>query len=313
MKKKAWVALLACYVSCLAAMASNKVFEPSDFFKNLKQGDKAAILMVHFGTTHDDTRALAIDAINKKVGEHFPGVEVREAYTSRIIIKRLSDRGIEKLNPQKSLQKLHSEGYTHILVQPTTIVNGLEMNSLTENVEAMSDQFREIRVTTPLLFYSDDYGRVIDILTKENNRSDKAYLWVGHGSYDVSTAQYAMLDYMLKEKGFANHIVGCIEGYPFYEQALKQLKASGLKHVKLIPFMFVAGEHAKNDIAGDWKEQLEAEGFEVEVLMQGLGEIPAIQGRYIEILDFYAKNRRVDIMEKKTEYEVTGEKMKTGE
>ena len=58
---------------------------------------------------------------------------------------------------------------------------------------------------------------------------------------------------------------------------------------------------------------MEAEGFEVEVLMQGLGEIPAIQGRYIEILDFYAKNRRVDIMEKKTEYEVTGEKMKTGE
>ena len=42
-------------------------FKHSDIFKNLGPNDKVAILMVHFGTTHDDTRALTIDAINKKV------------------------------------------------------------------------------------------------------------------------------------------------------------------------------------------------------------------------------------------------------
>ena len=32
-----------------------------------------AVLMVHFGTTYDDTRAKTIDAINAKVKKEFPG------------------------------------------------------------------------------------------------------------------------------------------------------------------------------------------------------------------------------------------------
>ena len=41
--------------------------------------EKTAILMVHFGTSYDDTRALTIDAVNETVRAAFPGVEVREA------------------------------------------------------------------------------------------------------------------------------------------------------------------------------------------------------------------------------------------
>ena len=70
-------------------------FKHSDIFKTLGPNDKVAILMVHFGTTHDDTRALTIEAINKKVSQTFPGVEVREAYTSRMIMRRLKEKGIE--------------------------------------------------------------------------------------------------------------------------------------------------------------------------------------------------------------------------
>lgn len=291
---------------------AGKTHEAVDIFKSLGKNEKAAILMVHFGTTHDDTRALTIEAINQKAKENFSGVEVREAYTSRIVIKRLGERGIKKINPQEALKQLKSEGYTHILIQPTTIINGVEMESLNRNMDEIRSQFKEIRVGTPLLFYADDYAYVINALTRDNN-PQTAYLWVGHGTYDSSTAQYAMLDYMLKEKGYANFIVGCIEGYPFYEQALKQLRASGLKRVKLVPLMFVAGEHAKNDIAEKWKSDLEKEGFNVVVSHQGLGEIPAIQDRFIEILKFNSKNRRLDIMEKKRTYEVKGEKMQEEE
>ena len=74
-------------------------FKHSDIFKQLGPNDKVAILMVHFGTTHDDTRALTIDAINNKVAQAFPGVEVREAYTSRMIMRRLKEKGMVKLNP----------------------------------------------------------------------------------------------------------------------------------------------------------------------------------------------------------------------
>lgn len=284
-----------------------KNFEASDILKSMKPGDKLAILMVHFGTTHADTRELTIDAINTKVKEQFPTAEVREAYTSRIIIKRLGEKGIVKQNPLDALKQLHKEGYTHILIQASTIIDGVEMESLDKNIKEISTLFKEIRIGDPLLYTPDDYEKAIKVLTLDNDKN-LGYVLVGHGTYDATTAQYAMLDYMLKAKGYNNFFVGTIEGYPEFDDMLNQLKASGLKKVKLVPFMFVAGEHAKNDIAEDWKNDLEKEGFDVEVSMEGLGQIPAIQDLYIEHLKFIATHRKIGIMEKKAIYEVTGEK-----
>ncbi len=284
-----------------------KNFEASDILKSMKPGDKLAILMVHFGTTHADTRELTIDAINTKVKEQFPTTEVREAYTSRIIIKRLGEKGIVKQNPLDALKQLHKEGYTHILIQASTIIDGVEMESLDKNIKEISALFKEIRIGDPLLYTPDDYEKAIKVLTLDNDKN-LGYVLVGHGTYDATTAQYAMLDYMLKAKGYNNFFVGTIEGYPEFDDMLNQLKASGLKKVKLVPFMFVAGEHAKNDIAEDWKNDLEKEGFDVEVSMEGLGQIPAIQDLYIEHLKFIATHRKIGIMEKKAIYEVTGEK-----
>ena len=52
-----------------------------------------------------------------KAREAFPDLEMREAFTSRIIIRRLKARGIEKLTPLDAMLRLRSEGYTHVLVQ----------------------------------------------------------------------------------------------------------------------------------------------------------------------------------------------------
>lgn len=283
-------------------------YEQSDFFKTMREGDKAVILMVHFGTTHADTKAQTIDRLNAGVGEQFPGVELREAYTSRIVIKRLKDRGMIKLNPSEVLQQLREEGYTHVLVQPSTVIDGVEMEALHRDVGEAAASFKDIRVGTPLLYSPHDYERVIETLTVGYDET-VAYVWVGHGTYDAATAQYAMLDYILKSKGHANCFVGTIEGYPGYEEVLSRLKASGLSKVMLVPFMFVAGEHAKNDIAGEWKERLQEAGFVVDVDRRGLGECPGIQGIYIDHLRHAALHRKIDIMEKKKIYEQTGEKL----
>jgi sirohydrochlorin cobaltochelatase len=282
-------------------------FEVSDIRKSMKDGDKLAVLMVHFGTTHADTRALTIDALNAKVQEAFPDAAFREAYTSRIIIKRLAAKGIQKQNPLVALNQLAAEGYTHILIQGSVVIDGVEMESLVRNVNEVKSQFKDIRIGDPLLYKPRDYEKVIEALTKNQN-SNTAYVWVGHGTYDSSTAQYAMLDYMFKAKGFSNNIVGTVEGYPEFDDALHQLKTLGLKKVELIPFMFVAGEHAKNDIAGDWKEQLEEAGYNLSVRMEGLGQLPEIQNIFISHLKFISTHRKLDIIEKKAGYEKTGEK-----
>lgn len=283
-------------------------YEHSDFFKGMKKGDKAALVMVHFGTTHEDTREKTIDALNSRVQKEYPNLDFFEAYTSRIIIKRLNDRGIKKNNPLEVLKALKEKGYTHVLLQPTKIIDGVEMESLYRNANSMLKSFKDIRVGSPLLYEPEDYSNLIQILTKDISE-DRAYIFVGHGTYDPTTAQYAMMDYMFKAKGYKNCIVGTIEGYPTFEDGLQQVKQLNTKQITLIPLMFVAGDHAKNDIAGEWKELLEAEGYKVDAIMAGLGENPAIQKLYINHIEFMLHHKKRDILAKKAIYEVTGEVM----
>ena len=282
--KNLFVFLFLCNFLLLCHAHGGGNYEHSDMLASMKPGDKAALLMVHFGTTHDDTRALTIDAINAKAQAAFPELKFQEAYTSRIIIRRLKERGITKLTPLDAMLKLRSEGYTHLIVQSTNIIDGVEMESLRRDVESALPFFKEIRVGTPLLYSIEDAEKVASILGNRYNapaQSKKAtkehFVLVGHGTYTPSTAIYSQMDYMLKAGGLT-------------------------KRVTLIPFMFVAGDHAKNDIAGEWKEMLEKEGFTVSAQLEGLGQIPEIQEIFIDHIRFGLKHRMLDIMTKKAAY-----------
>ena len=53
----------------------------------------------------------------------------------------------------------------------------------------------------------------------------------------------------------------------------------------LLPFMVVAGDHAKNDMAGEedsWKTILSEAGYEVKTVIKGLGELAGIRALYME-------------------------------
>lgn len=276
-------------------------FIASDLLASMQPGDKAALLMVHFGTTYDNTRALTIDAINLKAKEAFPQFEIREAYTSRIVMRRLKAKGIEKPTPTQALTKLKEDGYTHVIVQSTNIIEGVEMESLRTEAEAATPWFKDLRVGNPLLYSVEDYETVVAALT-QNAPKEGSVVLVGHGTYTPITATYAMMDYMLKAKGFGNYHVGTIEGYPSFDDMLAQLKADGSKQVTLVPFMFVAGDHANNDIAVDWKEALEKAEYKVGVHMEGLGQNAAIQDLFIDHARFMLKHQMVNIMDKKKRY-----------
>lgn len=294
------IALSGLYMSAYAHGEENFVHE--DVMQNLREGDKIALLMVHFGTTHDDTRAVTIDAINRKVMQEFPQMEFREAYTSRIIMRRLAKRGVRKLNPVEALAQLKSEGFTHVIVQSTNIIDGIEMESLRKDIDQMRPLFKEIRLGMPLLYTPEDYKQVIGCLAGKSKEKTFTIL-VGHGTYTPATAQYAMLDYMLQAEGHTDFAVGTVEGYPTFDNAVDRLQGQKkIKQVQLLPFMFVAGDHAKNDIAGDMKEALEKKGYKVTPLLEGLGEQPAIQQIYIDHIRFILKHRQVDIVKKKKDY-----------
>ena len=53
---------------------------------------KKAILVVSFGTSHEDTRKVTIDAIEETIGAAFPQYRIYRAWTSKMIIAKLKKR-----------------------------------------------------------------------------------------------------------------------------------------------------------------------------------------------------------------------------
>ncbi|MBD5307664.1 MAG: sirohydrochlorin cobaltochelatase [Bacteroides sp.] len=250
-----------------------------------RPGEKTAILMVHFGTTYDDTRATTIDALNDRVRTAFPDTDVFEAYTSRIIISRLRKRGISKPTPQEALLRLAADGYTHVVVQGSNVIDGIEAEVLRGEASLMAPFFKEIRVGRPLLYSVDDCQNVVSILRDRfapRTARNGAVVLIGHGTSTPATAIYSQIDYMFTAAGAPAFHVATVEGYPDYETTLAKLKASRAKNVTLVPFMLVAGDHARNDIGGEWRENLESEGFSVTPLLESLGSIPGIREIYID-------------------------------
>lgn len=172
------------------------------------------------------------------------------------------------------------------------------MESLRKDIAPLEKDFKDIRIGTPLLYTPHDFEDVIIAITK-NGAKEGATVLVGHGTYTPATAQYAMMDYMLHSKGYNDYYVTTVEGYPSFDDMVAKLEAGKTKKVLLMPFMFVAGDHANNDIAVDMKEELEGKGYQVSVFMQGLGQNPEIQNIFIDHAKFAAKHKMINIMDKK--------------
>ena len=107
--------------------------------------------------------------------------------------------------------------------------------------------------------------------------SNTQVVLVGHGSDSPADATYSQIDYMLKDEGKANWHVGTIEGYPTLQSTKRLLQSNKSKHVILVPLLYIAGNHLYNDINGEWRRQLEAAGYTVDVVTEGLGDMPEIQ------------------------------------
>ena len=55
------------------------------------------------------------------------------------------------------------------------------------------------------------------------------------------------------------------------------MKSIKNKNVLLVPLLYIAGNHQKDDIDGVWKTQLQSKGYHVDVVGKGLGEMTEIQ------------------------------------
>ncbi|MGN0710434.1 MAG: sirohydrochlorin cobaltochelatase [Anaerovoracaceae bacterium] len=250
---------------------------------------KKAILAVSFGTSHEETRKKTIEAIENQIKECFPEYEVRRAFTSGMIMNVLKKRDNMHIdNVEEAMEKLADEGFEEVVLQPTHIINGDEYDKMVFQAENFRSRFKSVSIGKPLLTESSDYEEVCTGIMKHfaDMKKEEALLLMGHGTGHFADAAYAALDYRFKALGYENVFVGTVEGYPEFEDAMKQLRKYGPEKVTLLPMMVVAGDHAVNDMAGDeegsWKSMLEGEGYQVECILKGLGEFPEIRNIYIK-------------------------------
>ena len=286
------------------AVEREEVGDPAKDFV-LKKGEKKAILLVSFGTTYFETRENTIMALEKEFKDKFPDYKVVTAFTSRIIIRRIKENeGITFNNPSEALDILKAEGYTHILVQGTHIMNGLESETLAKELELHKGDFKVLRQSAPLLTIIEDYKATAEALapTYKNNKKDEATVFIGHGTHHPGNSAYSMIENVMHEFYSESVFFGTVEGYPTLDSVIKKLKTKKIKYVNLYPFMIVAGDHAHNDIAIDMKAKLEASGFIVTAVLQGLGENKAVRDIYVEHAKYSISHRPEDMLEKKKEY-----------
>ena len=244
---------------------------------------RRCILSISFGTSYRDTLEKTIGAVEKSLRDEF-NTEVIRAFTSGMIIKKLKKRdNVHTHTVETALTELYARGYTDVYCVPTHIINGSEY----EKALRAADKFRtvmNIHISRPLISSTEDYFKIADIFSKRLTDKNRLYIFMGHGSDHFANSVYAALDYHFKYAGMDNVYIGTVEGFPDLEAVLRQIKNRDTKNVTLIPFMLVCGDHAGNDMAVDWKNELEENGFNVNCVMEGLGEIKEIRDMYIEHL-----------------------------
>ena len=249
---------------------------------------KKGILVVSFGTTHNDTRRKTIDAIEQDIAAAYPDASVRRAWTSGMIMSRIQKRdGTVILNVKQAMEQMAADGITDVIVQPTHILNGEENELMQKDARSLSSLFHSIRFGAPLLSSKKDCDSVIRIIRDEyaSFEPDHALVLMGHGTAHYANSMYAALDYQFKDRGCPNIFVGTVEAYPYMDTLMKLIRQAAPRKITLIPFMIVAGEHASNDMAGDdpesWYSQFRNAGYETDFIMRGLGEYPQIRSIFV--------------------------------
>ena len=260
-----------------------------------------AIVIAAFGSTRAPSRA-AYAAMEGAVRGAFPGFPVTWAYTSPTVRKKLSAQGEEFYDTAKTLARLAEAGVERVAVLSAHILPGDEFHRLcaacagrAAHAARADDRDglprpRFVEVAAPLLAGNADLAALAEGLIREEApllAAGEGALFIGHGTAHGSGMAYPGLQYFFQRLR-PDFFVCALAGEPTLDAALRAAKERGLKGLRLVPLMTVAGEHIASDVLGEGAESIisraKAAGFACAASRLALAERPCAQKIWLEHL-----------------------------
>lgn len=255
--------------------------------------EKTGILLVAFGSSMPEAQ-VAFDNIDAKVRAAHPDTPVQWAYTSHIIRAKLAKEGQHLLSPAQALALMADQGFTRVAVQSLHTIPGEEYEGLQLTVDAFQsfpDGIEHIELGTPLLSSTEDLNRVTKALLSNipaERTKNEALIFMGHGTHHPGNVYYIAMQQMLHSNDQLAFI-GTVEGSPDLDQVRKELKRNKVTKAWLLPFMSVAGDHARNDMAGpeedSWNSVLTKDGVTCVPVLKGTAEYDNIVAIWLDHLN----------------------------
>ena len=136
---------------------------------------KQAILAVHFGTNYPNGRA-AMNSMD----------EAMKAVASEADFFSVTSKGLES-----GLSVVKKEGYTHIVVQSTYLLDGVKYRELEADTAKWRPNFTQFLLSPPLLSSTADLKHLADGLDQlYRPKNDEILVLVGHGTSCFSNVVY---------------------------------------------------------------------------------------------------------------------------
>lgn len=249
--------------------------------------EQIPVIATAFGTS-----TLAYDTyafFEKYFKEHYPAAELLWAFTSHVLREKASAGHGKMRSLENALQDVEQRGFTKALIQSLHIIPGFEFQKITKAARCSN---LKTTIGMPLLTDDADIEKTVAAL---GDRIPSPEEWitvlVGHGTQHPAGGAYHTINNVLRRRFKRNVFISVVEGEPGWNTVVESIHASGLKKVKFIPLMFVAGDHMLNDVMGDsvaeeevsWRSQLD--GFEIDGTEKGLGFNTKILDIYLEHLE----------------------------
>lgn len=241
---------------------------------------KQALVVVSFGTSVEQARE-SITAVEAVLRQEAPDRDFYRAFTSPTIRRILAGRGEHILGLAELLEQLYRAEYGDVVIQPTHFLYGIEYAKLRDTAEEYAPRFSRLCLGKPLLCGTEAVLSLARTVLEACPQEQDALVLLGHGTDHYANLTYPAMQTALHLLGRKNAYVGTVEGWPGFDEVLAQLRDSA--SVLLVPMMLVAGDHVRNDMAGDgdsWRCRLEAQGITVRCLTRGMGMLPGVQDLY---------------------------------